>query len=134
MNPPTPTPTSPAPPTCTTALPSRHGYVPPTACNANYGFHPSWEWNLALAIAFFLTTLLHVAQMLASRKWFCWVVVMGGLWELVCFVLRTLGAFDQQVVGFVVGSSILFLLAPLCEFFSFFFLGCLFWGRGGGVG
>jgi hypothetical protein len=113
----TPTPTTPdKPPTSTTATPDAQGYVPPTACNANSGFHPTWEWNLLLAVAFFLTTLFHVAQMLASRKWFCWVVAMGAHWELVCFVLRTLGAFDQQRVGFVVGGSLFFLLAPLCEF------------------
>jgi hypothetical protein len=37
-------------------------------------------------------------------------------------VLRTLGAFDQQRVGFVVAGSLFFLLAPLCEFFFFWLL------------
>ncbi|KAH6843205.1 RTA1 like protein-domain-containing protein [Chaetomium sp. MPI-CAGE-AT-0009] len=110
---PTPTATLPSSPKCTTATPDRHGYVPPTACNANYGFYPSWEWNLVFAIGFFLASLLHIAQLLATRKWFCWVAVMGALWEYACFVLRTLGALDQQNGGLVVGGTLLFLLAPL---------------------
>ncbi|KAH6640390.1 RTA1 like protein-domain-containing protein [Chaetomium tenue] len=113
MTTPTPTPTLPSPPKCTTAIPDHRGYVPPTACNANYGFYPSWEWNLVFTIGFFLASLLHIAQMLASRKWFCWVLVMGALWEYACFMLRTLGAFDQQNGGLVVVGTLLFLLAPL---------------------
>ncbi|KAJ4305988.1 hypothetical protein N0V88_000779 [Collariella sp. IMI 366227] len=108
----TSTPTTSLPPQCTTAIPDHNGYVPPSACNANYGFYPSWEWNLAFTIAFFFTTFFHIAQMLAFKKFFCWVVVMGSAWEYACFLLRTLGAFDQQNRGFVVVSTVLFLLAP----------------------
>ncbi|KAK4097356.1 hypothetical protein N658DRAFT_434157 [Parathielavia hyrcaniae] len=114
-----------APPTCTTATPDSRGYVPPQACNAHYGFYPSWEWNLVFAVGFLVASVLHAAQMLLlllrrrtegrkrSNGWFCWVIVMGALWEFVCFALRTLGAFDQQDGGLVVGSTLLFLLAPL---------------------
>jgi hypothetical protein len=57
--------------------------------------------------------------MLGHKKWFCWVVVMGSIWEYACFMLRTLGAFDQQNGTFVVVSTLLFLLAPLCKSFLF---------------
>lgn len=40
---------------------------------------------------------------------------MGALWECVCFILRTLGAKDQQESLYVTLSTLLFLLAPLCE-------------------
>jgi hypothetical protein len=60
--------TTPSPPTCTTAIPDKNGYVPPSACNANYGFYPSWEWNLTLTIAFGLTTLVHLVQMFILAK------------------------------------------------------------------
>src|SRR4051794_10295906 len=63
-----PTATTPAVPECTTAIPDSNGYVPPSSCNANYGFYPSWEWNLAFAIFFGLTTLAHVVQMFVYRK------------------------------------------------------------------
>lgn len=63
-----PSPTAPPPPSCTTATPSAHGYVPPTACNANYGFHPSFEWNLVFAVAFGITTVAHAIQTFHYRK------------------------------------------------------------------
>ncbi|KAK5655742.1 hypothetical protein OQA88_5279 [Cercophora sp. LCS_1] len=100
-------------PACTSAIPDRNGYVPPDACNSNYGFYPSWEWNLVFAVFFGLTTLIHAVQMFVYRKWFCWVIVMGSLWELACFILRTLGAHDQQNFDYVISSTLLFLLAPL---------------------
>lgn len=53
---------------CTTAVPDANGYVPPDACNANYGFYPRWEDNAAFAIAFGLTTCAHLAQAIALRK------------------------------------------------------------------
>ena len=40
---------------------------------------------------------------------------MGSLWEFICFVLRSLGAHDQQNQGYVIGSTLLILLAPLCK-------------------
>ncbi|KAH8898861.1 hypothetical protein GQ53DRAFT_612491, partial [Thozetella sp. PMI_491] len=95
-------------PTCTTAVPDHYGHVPPDACNANYGFYPSWEWNLVFAIGFALTTLVHLVQAA-----FCWVIIMGALWETCCFALRTLGAHDQQNLDYVIFSTLLFLLAPL---------------------
>ncbi|KAK0612120.1 RTA1 like protein-domain-containing protein [Immersiella caudata] len=107
------TPTAPSEPECTTAVPDANGYVPPTACNANYGFYPSWGWNLAFAVFFGITTLIHLVQMFVYRKWFSWVVVMGSLWELLCFVFRTIGARDQQNQDYVIVSTLLFLLAPL---------------------
>ena len=40
---------------------------------------------------------------------------MGSLWECLCFILRTLGAVDQQNSTYVVVGTLLFLLAPLCK-------------------
>ncbi|PTB36185.1 hypothetical protein M441DRAFT_122346, partial [Trichoderma asperellum CBS 433.97] len=98
--------------TCTTAVPDANGYVPPDACNANYGFYPRWEDNAAFAIAFGLTTCAHLAQAIVLKKPFCWVIIMGALWECFCFILRTLGAKDQQNSTYVTVSTLLFLLAP----------------------
>lgn len=53
---------------CTTAVPDTNGYVPPDACNANYGFYPRWEDNAAFAIAFGLTTCAHLAQAVTLKK------------------------------------------------------------------
>ncbi|EHK21678.1 uncharacterized protein TRIVIDRAFT_6014, partial [Trichoderma virens Gv29-8] len=98
--------------TCTTAVPDANGYVPPDSCNANYGFYPRWEDNAAFAIAFGLTTCAHLAQAIVLKKPFCWIIIMGALWECFCFILRTLGAKDQQNSTYVTLSTLLFLLAP----------------------
>ncbi|POR35144.1 hypothetical protein TPAR_04677 [Tolypocladium paradoxum] len=100
-------------PTCTTAVPDENGYVPPDACNANYGFYPRWEDNVAFAIAFGLATMAHLTQAVVLKKPFCWVIIMGALWECLCFTLRALGARDQQESIYVTLSTLLFLLAPL---------------------
>ena len=111
-----------------TAIPDAQGYVPPESCNAHYGFYPSWPANLFFAAAFFLSGLVHAAQLVAARNGphgLCWaVIVMGALWEHVCFVLRTAGALRQQDGGLVAGAAVLFLLAPVCMFSFCFFSFC----------
>ncbi|KAH6869515.1 RTA1 like protein-domain-containing protein [Thelonectria olida] len=99
--------------TCTTAVPDKYGYVPPDSCNANYGFYPQWEDNTAFAVVFGLSTVAHLAQAVILKKSFCWVIIMGASWECLCFILRALGARDQQEMTYVVVSTLLFLLAPL---------------------
>ncbi|KAM0421377.1 hypothetical protein ACHAPT_010912 [Fusarium lateritium] len=99
--------------TCTTAIPDKYGYVPPDSCNANYGFYPQWEDNTAFAVMFGLSTVAHLVQAVVLKKPFCWVIVMGALWECICFILRALGAKDQQESGYMIVSTLLLLLAPL---------------------
>lgn len=55
-------------PTCTTAVPDENGFVPPDSCNANYGFYPQWEDNLAFALGFGVTTIVHLAQAVVFKK------------------------------------------------------------------
>ncbi|KAL6410065.1 RTA1 domain protein [Ilyonectria robusta] len=55
-------------PICTTAVPGEFGHVLPDACNAHYGFYPSWQWNLVFAVAFGITTLIHIVQAWRFKK------------------------------------------------------------------
>lgn len=55
-------------PTCTTAVPDKNGYVPPESCNANYGFYPKWQDNMAFAALFALTTVAHLTQCIVYKK------------------------------------------------------------------
>jgi hypothetical protein len=41
------------------------------------------------------------------------VIIMGAIWELASFILRTLGTRDQQNEAYATASTLLFLLAPL---------------------
>lgn len=57
-----------AAPSCTTATPDQNGYVPPEACNANYGFYPKWQDNMAFAVVFGLITITHLGQAIGFKK------------------------------------------------------------------
>ncbi|KZP22911.1 hypothetical protein FIBSPDRAFT_824067 [Athelia psychrophila] len=99
--------------TCTNVTPGKYGYVPPEACNANYGYNPSFAAAVAASSVFGLLLALHLFQGILYRKKFCWVIIMGALWETASYVLRTLGTRHQQNVTYVTVSQILVLLAPL---------------------
>ena len=45
-------------------------------------YDPSKAAAILFAILYGMTTLLHIIQMFLTRKWYCWVLIMGGLWEV----------------------------------------------------
>jgi hypothetical protein len=100
-------------PECTTAIPGSYGYVPPSSCNALYLYNPSFTAAVAFAVLFGLLTIVHIFLAILHRKSFCWVIIMGAIWELASFILRTLGTRDQQNEAYATASTLLFLLAPL---------------------
>lgn len=105
--------TSTSAPSCTTAVPGRYGYVPPDACNAQWAYAPSFEAAIAFAVLFGILTIAHFALAITFRKGFCWVMIMGVSWEFASFIVRALGAHNQQSQPFSFASTLLFLLAPL---------------------
>ncbi|KAH7016806.1 RTA1 like protein-domain-containing protein [Ilyonectria destructans] len=98
---------------CTTAVPGKYGYVPIDACNANYAFNPSFGANLAFAVLFGLTSSIHLMQAIIYKKRYCWVVIMGALWELAGFAIKTVGSRNQQELSLAIWGQLFFLLAPL---------------------
>lgn len=114
--------------TCTTATPGKYGYVPPDACNAYWGYSPSFAAAIAFSTLFGILTLAHLGLAVLFRKGFCWVIVMGAAWELVAFVTRALASHDQQSLGYAFASSLFFLLAPLwINAFVYMTAGRLIW-------
>ncbi|KAJ4295259.1 hypothetical protein N0V90_007270 [Kalmusia sp. IMI 367209] len=109
----TSTTTSTAAPSCTTAIPGQYGYVPPDACNANWAYSPSFVAAIAFSTLFGLLTIAHIALAVLFRKGFCWVIIMGVSWEFISFIMRALGAHNQQSLPYAFASTLLFLLAPL---------------------
>jgi hypothetical protein len=55
-------------PSCITAVPGKYGYVPPSACNANYLFNPSFAGNLGFAVVFGLSFTLHFIEAILFKK------------------------------------------------------------------
>ncbi|KAI8307212.1 hypothetical protein K4K61_003753 [Colletotrichum sp. SAR11_59] len=98
---------------CISIAPDSNGHVPYGACYGVWPYVPSFEGNLALAILFGLSTLVHLAQAVMYKQRYCWVIIMAGVWETSAFVLRTLGAKNGRVLPFYIISSLTFMLAPL---------------------
>ncbi|KAJ4286384.1 hypothetical protein N0V88_008051, partial [Collariella sp. IMI 366227] len=44
---------------------------------------------------------------------YAWVLIMGGVWETLAFVIHALGARDQQQLAYATVWNVLFLPAPL---------------------
>jgi hypothetical protein len=93
--------------------PDSHGYVPVTACNAQWAYSPSFPAAIALSLFFGLLTIAHLVLALYFRKRFCWVIVMASAWETAAFVLRAISSRHQQSQTLAVASQLFFLLAPL---------------------
>lgn len=63
--------------TCTAAVPDKYGHVPIDACDSYYSFYPSFEGNMAFAVLFGVSTLVHLAQAVAYKKVRPWVEARG---------------------------------------------------------
>lgn len=113
---------------CATITPGLHGYVPPEACNAQWAYGPSFSAAVAFAVLFGTLTLAHLCLAIAFRKSFCWVIIMGTAWETAAFIMRSLGARNQQNSTYAIASQLLFLLAPLwMNAFVYMVAGRLIW-------
>jgi hypothetical protein len=60
--------TSPASTSCVSAMPGKNGYVPPTACNALYGYYPSFAAAIIFGLLFGIATVAHLIQAISYRK------------------------------------------------------------------
>ena len=128
--------TSSASATCTTAVPGKYGHIPPEACNAIYSYYPSFGAAIVFALLFGGVTAFHIFQAakfkkvisllassyvlseaLTSTQTFCWVIIMGCIWETASFGLRTVSTRHQDNTGLYTYSFLLVLLAPLRKFF-----------------
>jgi len=102
--------------TCTTAVPGKYGAVPPDACNSYYNYNPNFPAAIAMTVLFGVVMIAHIVQAVLYKKKYCWVMIMMVVWETLSFILRALGAHNQQVLGYVIGYTLLMVLAPLCKF------------------
>jgi len=96
-----------------TITPDKNGYVPPGTCDANYDYYPSFAAALVGAAIFGALSLVHTGQAIWFKKGFCWVLVMGALWETASYISRVFGTKDQQSVTKLLMAQIFVLLAPL---------------------
>ena len=101
---------------CTTAVPGKYGYIPPDACNSNYFYYPSFGAGIAFAVLFGLVFVAHITQAVRFKKNYCWVIIVAASWEFASFILRAVGAHEQNQLTIVIVFTLLLLLAPLCKY------------------
>ena len=100
-------------PSCTTAVPGKHGNVPSDACNANYQYDPAFAPAAAFTAMFGILVAAHLIQAIVHRKSYCWVLIMGVVWETAGYVFGALGALKQQNQVFSQANGLFLYLAPL---------------------
>lgn len=78
-----------------------------------------WDYcpSVPAAIIFFIlfgaTMIVHLWQAVKYRKAFCWVLIMGGLWETLSFISRVLSAHEPTKKGIHDASFLLLIISPL---------------------
>jgi hypothetical protein len=103
-------------PTCTqTIVPDKNGHVPAGTCHALYNYYPSFTAAVIMSAIFGAVSIAHIAQAALMKSGFCWVVIVGALWEFGGYMLRSLSTKNQQSDGLAIVSQLLILLAPLCK-------------------
>ncbi|KAF7361160.1 RTA1-domain-containing protein [Mycena sanguinolenta] len=86
---------------------------PRTSQNYDFLYCPSLPAAIIFSALFGLTAIVHSIQAIHYRKGFCWVIIMGGLWETAGFILRVYNVMDTTSSAYQIPSQLLILLSPL---------------------
>jgi hypothetical protein len=93
-----------------------------------------WKYcpSLVAALIFFalfgFSSLFHIYQAIKFRKSFCWVLIMGGIWETIAYITRFYSAQHPTKSGVYDITFVLLLLAPLwINAFDYMVLGRMVW-------
>ena len=81
--------------------------------DAQYSYCANGPVAVFFSVLFGLTWIAHVIQAVIYRKKFCWVIVVGTLWECIGLVMRTYSTIDQTQANTASAGQLLVLLAPL---------------------
>lgn len=76
-------------------------------------FCPSKAAAYLYAILFGLTLLAHIVQAIIYRKGYSWVIAMGALWEVGCYIFRIQSINQPTKESWYTAWFVLILLAPL---------------------
>ncbi|KAG4431398.1 hypothetical protein IFR05_013109 [Cadophora sp. M221] len=87
--------------------------LPVTDPDNMWTYCPSLPLSAVFAALFFATTAVHIFQAHKFKKSFCWVLIMGAIWETAAFVIRCISIENPTIEGAYDPQFILILLAPL---------------------
>nr|OQO16234.1 hypothetical protein B0A51_17195 [Rachicladosporium sp. CCFEE 5018] len=93
----------------------------PDFCNAHDLADPNIDWsfcpNIGAAylyvILFALTTLAHIVQMIHTRKWYSWVIVVSGGMQTAAYILRILAIQQPRNDSIYSTMFVLLMVAPV---------------------
>ncbi|KAL2065415.1 hypothetical protein VTL71DRAFT_3085 [Oculimacula yallundae] len=74
---------------------------------------PSVPAAFILFVLFACSTMFHIYQAFRYKKAFCWVLIMGGLWEKLSFASRIASAHNPTKKGIYDASFLLLIISPL---------------------
>ncbi|KAJ5727032.1 hypothetical protein N7493_006059 [Penicillium malachiteum] len=81
--------------------------------NAQYDYCANGPAAIVFSVLFGLAWIAHTAQAFQYHKRFCWVIILGTLWECLGLVMRTVSTINQTESTTASAGQLLVLLAPL---------------------
>lgn len=75
-----------------------------------WNFCPSIAPAYVLAVLFALTTIAHLGQAIYYKKPYCWVIVISGLAQTLCYIFRILSILNPDNFGSYAAWFILILV------------------------
>jgi hypothetical protein len=79
----------------------------------HWKYCPSWPAAILFTILFGLTSTLHIYQAWHYKKTFCWVLIMGALWEFISAATRIVSIDDPHNKSISQTTFVFLVLAPL---------------------
>lgn len=81
--------------------------------NQAFEYCPSLGAAITLSVCFGLITIIHIFLAAKHRKPFCWVLIMGAIWETSGYAIRSFNITRQADPNIYTAQFLLILLAPL---------------------
>lgn len=76
-------------------------------------FCPNMGASIFFTILFLACTVTHITQAVKYRKGYCWVIIMGAVWQTAAYALRSVSIKYYTNIGYYATWFLLILLSPL---------------------
>lgn len=83
-----------------------------------WNFCPSFAASILFTVLFGATTLAHIIQAAQHKKAYCWVIIMSGIWQTVCYIFRDLSIRNPDSFADYAAWFILILVSYAYPFLS----------------
>ncbi|KAF8850075.1 hypothetical protein BDZ45DRAFT_809419 [Acephala macrosclerotiorum] len=99
-----------------------------TAHGTQWNFCPNVGAAYFFTVLFALTTIGHIIQAILYKKAYCWVIIVSGLAQTICYIFRVISIKNPTNFGSYAAWFILILIAPLfTNAFVYMVMGRMVW-------